>query len=396
MPRPRHLLLLVALVLGCQRKQAAVPPAPPAPPDAAAPVDPATAERTAIIRKVAGVFNCFEARMKEATKKDPDLALYGRNSFTDVFVFDRLFGDRQTIDKAPEELCETLVSEYQRIYRTVAKATPARRGGVKPLPVDARPEFIRAAHSRTALHMLRHAEITQAALTEVFGRPRPVVEAVAFGAAATDIYAWADARYQAQTNPFDSEQRENEIQTSQVAFVGAMTALLDRFREDSSDGNFDRSSIVLGILCHAAQDLAFHHGMTRKQIAELRFFGVDPYGSESAAMQAEAKRWTKEVIGLAQKAVRDRKLWDRFAAWTPPAGFDLDTPTVAAFREDQQQDPLNLVALTRTWLATLAFRGTPAARAELADSIRWDPPALFERIRRARGNSQVALRGDRR
>jgi hypothetical protein len=397
--RALYLPFLIVVALGaCHRKPAAVKPAAPPPvvSEPAPPLDPNAAENAAILQKVAAVFACFEKRMKADVEK-PGLELYARTSYTDMFLFDRIVGDRQGFERSPEAICQSVVTDYQALYRaTVKTARAPRAGGPKPPPIDGRPEFIRAARGRTTLHALKHAELTRAALTEVLGRTRPVVDVVGFGAEQTDIFAWSDGRYLAQTNPFEPTQREGEIQSSQVAFVGGMAALLDRFREDISDGNFDHAAIVLGVLCHAAQDLVFHHGMSRRQLAGVRFLGTDPYGAESAAEQAEAKRWSKEMIGFAQRALRDRKLWERFLAWVPPAGFNLDTAAVAVFREDQAEDRLNLVALTRYWISHLVYRRSPELQAELTTNmIRWDIPPIFDQLRRAVGNGQVAVRGAR-
>jgi hypothetical protein len=91
-----------------------------------------------------------------------------------------------------------------------------------PPPVDGEAAFIRAAGGRTGMHMLRHGELTMAALTEFNeGRGAPIFESVRWGAERADIYRWADERLHGHTNRHEARLREAEIGTSQVSFVGA-------------------------------------------------------------------------------------------------------------------------------------------------------------------------------
>jgi hypothetical protein len=401
------LSLFLAITLGaCKRKSEVAPPTPPPPAPAQPALDPEAAEARAILLKMSAVFSCFERRMYEASKTS-EFELYTRTSFTDLFVFDRVFGDRETIKQSPEALCEAVVKDYQAAFRTMAArlASLARAGrpnGSKPPPIDVEPEFIRASRGRTALHVLKHGDITREVLLEMNGgRVRPVFEAVTFGAQHTDVYRWADLRFHAQTNPHEPHERTSENETSQAAFVGGVMGLIDRVREEIHDGNFGNAGILLGVACHAAQDLVFHHGITRRQLAGLRFFqDRDHYGSESDVALREAKRWTKEIVSIAQQTVRDRKAWERFLAWKPPADFNLNATATAVFRDDPSDVRLSIVALTRNWLPHLRYRHSPEARAELAEGpgglIRWDAPALFKRLRESAGTSEVAVRRDRR
>jgi len=369
--------------------------------DAGAASDPAAQERAAIINKVVALFGCFERGMRDS-RSEPRFASYRRTSFTDVFVFDHLFADRNRIEDPEAALCEAALGQYRKLFLATsaktARTTPARRAqGPQPRSIDAEPEFIRAAGGRTALHLLEHAEITRAALVELSGgRVRPVFDTVTFGAEQSDLYRWTDLRYHGQTEEFEPHLRESETATAKEAFVGFVAGVLNDFNEQLREGSFDRAAVSLGIACHAAQDVVFHHGMTRRQLAGLRFWANDDlYGSKGAAAQKEAARWTTEILGIARAAIGDKALWNRFMAWAPPPGFDLDAVARTIFRDAPLGQRLSYGALTTHWLSQLPYRRSPEARQELGEGplglIRWDVPSLFERIRRTVENGGITL-----
>jgi hypothetical protein len=141
--------------------------------------------------------------------------------------------------------------------------------------------------------------------------------------------------------------------------------------------------------------------MTRRQLAGLRFFADhDHYKLTTGSASAEARRWTGEIVVMAQAAIADEKLWDRFTAWSPAPAFDLGKVANTVFSDDPFNVHLDHVTLTRHWLTHLTYRRSPSARAELADGpeglIRWDVAGLFDRIRRSVENGGVALRPARR
>jgi hypothetical protein len=390
----RRLPIVLLLLTAACGKKAAVP-VEKSPADAAAPLDPALAEEKAIVNRVIAIFTCFERGMRQH-RDEPRFVSYRRNSFTDMFFFDRLFGERGRIEQPESALCEATLKDYERLFLATAPAVRPAKGRLG-VPVDATPEFIRAAGGRTALHVLEHAELTRAVLTETSGgRARPVFELVGYGAQQSDIFRWTDLRHHAQTEPFEPAAREGEIATGQEAFVGFMAGAINDFNEQLRDGNFDRAAIFLGIACHAAQDAAFHRGITRRQLAGLRFFADhDFYGAEIASRRAEAKRWTKEILAIAKAAIGDAKRWERFLAWSPAEGFDLERAASAIFTDDPFGARLTYGALTSHWLAQLAYRRSPGARQELAEGpqglIRWDVAGLFTRIRRTLENGGIAL-----
>jgi hypothetical protein len=397
-------LLVMAALYACHR-EAPAPVAEVRPADAAAPVDPVVAERNAVLAKVSAVLACFEKQMHESRRRDPRFAGYGRSSYTDVFVFDRTFGARGAIDGPAPALCESILKDYKALFTATAAKVAAREAGrahaAKPSAIDGEPEFLRAAGGRTGLHMLLHGELTEATFVEAYGsRARAVSSTVRFGAMATDVYRWSDLRFHGQTNPFEPGQREGEIGTSQVSFVGGMAAVLGHFNEELRDGSYDHAALYLGAACHAVQDLAFHHGMTRRQLAGLLFSGErDAAAVESAAARAEAKRLTREVLSIAEAVIGDKRLWERFLAWTPPANYSFDFAAAAIFHDDPGAGRLNLVLLTHFWLDQLGFRRSPALRAELGDGpeglIRWDLAPVLDRVRVSLENGGISLHGAR-
>jgi hypothetical protein len=402
--RTLALLIAATAALGGCRRPGPEAPADAArvasPPDAAAPLDPLAAEQVAVFDKVAKIFSCFEGRLRES-RKEPAFAAFRRTSFTDIFFFDHLFGERDAIERPPGELCEAALKDYralflataarrERIPRAVAAKGPLSR------PIDAEPDFLRAAKGRTGLHLLAHAELTRAVLLEaVGGRVRPVFDTVVLGAQQADIYRWPDLRFHGQTEAHDLAHREAETATGQAAFVGAVAGLIDHFNEEIRDGRCDHAALYLGVACHAAQDVAFHRGMTRRQLAGLRFFEKeDLYASPGAEVRAEARRWTKEIVGMARAAVGG-KAWERFLAWAPPAGFDLESATRAIFSDDPLEQRLVWGVLTRLWLSQLVYRRSPETRKELGAGpegiVRWEIAPLFARIRTSIVNGGIAL-----
>jgi hypothetical protein len=397
------LLASLAALAACRREPPPAPSPSPPPPAAAAPLDPLAAEEKAVLEKIASAFACFDKRMGEAQKNDPTFAAYGRSSFTDIFIFDRIFGDRRMLEQSPESICAAVLRDYKATFlSTTARIEHETRGrGPGPVPpaVDGETAFIRAAGGRTGMHLLMHGELTMAALTDFNGgRVAPIFESVRWGAERADIYRWGDLRLHGHTNPHEPRLREAEIGTSQVSFVGGITALIDRFNEELRDGSYDHAAIYLGVACHTAQDLALHRGMTRRQLAGLRFLGdKDLYGSESESTLAEARRWTKEVLVIARAAIGDAKLWGRFLAWAQPVNFSLSKAGDTIFQDEIGTERLNIVMLTRFWLEQLRYRHTPEARAELGEGpqglIRWELAPLLERTRQSLENGGVSLHG---
>jgi hypothetical protein len=407
MRRAPFWLLVTSVVAGggCHRKEPAATPAPvsapaaPPPADAAEPLDPATVEDRAVLAKVSAAFVCFEREMKKS-HQEPAFARYGRTSFTDVFFFDRVFGDRATLlDQSENAICEAVVKDYRALFQATLQKT-ANTGSAAsaaegvPLPVDGESEFIRAARGRTGLHLLWHADVTRAALLETTrGQKRPVFNTIRYGAERTDIYRWSDLRYHAQTSPCEAATCEVESSISQEAFVGFVASAIHDFNEQARQGSFDQAALHLGVACHAIQDAVLHHGMTRRQLAGLRFLGDrDFYDAGMTAATAEARRWTKQILILARAAIHDEKIWDAFMAWTPPPRFDLAKVANAVFSDDAFNVHLSAVDLTRHWLLHRAYRRNPALKTELEGGlVKWEVGKLLEKIRRSVENGGVAL-----
>jgi hypothetical protein len=144
------------------------------------------------------------------------------------------------------------------------------------------------------------------------------------------------------------------------------------------------------------QDAVLHRGMTRRQLAGLRFFADrDPYRSAMGPVAGEAKRWTRQVLAVARAAIGE-ELWERFMTWAPTPGFDPSKAAGAVFSDDAFNVHLKYVHLTRHWLTQLTYHRTPSARQELRAGpqglVHWDLAELFERIRRSVENGGVALR----
>jgi hypothetical protein len=398
------LAVLVVAAVACQRKQppAALPVSAPLAPDAAPILEPAAAEDEAIFRKVAGAFGCFEREMRKS-HQEPAFARYGRTSFTDLFFFDRVLADKAAAGRSEAFLCEGAVKDYRALFlatlaRTAGSPSATWAAEGVPVPVDGESEFIRAGQGPTALHVLWHADLTRTALAEMTGgRMRPIFATVRYGAERTDLYRWPDLRYHAQTGPCQPSTCQDESAISQEAFVGLVASTIHDFNEQVRQGSFDQAALYLGIACHALQDAVVHHGMTRRQLAGLRFFADrDYYTTATATASAEAKRWTKRIVALAREAIGDEKLWERFMTWTPPTGFDLAKVANAVFSDDAFNARLNVVNLTRHWLTQRIYQRQPEARQELGPGlIRWDLPPLFDRIRRSVENGGIALRHDR-
>jgi hypothetical protein len=412
MPRSHVWFALMSLAAASACRRSPPPGAPArAPagdgPDVALALDPAAAEDAALVKKVAAAFLCFERQMRKS-HEDPRFARYSRTSFTDVFFFDRVAADRGIVARSEVALCEGTVQDYRALFLSTLATQATAAGPARAprhlgddlgasLPVDGEPAFIRAAGNRTALHILWHAEITRAALLETTaGRPRPVFATVSYGALQPDLHRWPDLRYHAQTGPFDPATRDAEIATAQTSFVGLVASTIHDFNEQVRQGSFDQAAIFLGVACHAVQDAVLHRGITRRQLAGLRFASDDrdPYAPERAPA-AEAKRWTKEILAVARAAIGDERLWARFLAWSPPAHFDLSKVADTVFSDDAFNVPLNYVNLTRHWLAQLAYQRSPALRQELGGGpdglVRWDVAKLLERVRRSVENGGVAL-----
>jgi hypothetical protein len=230
------------------------------------------------------------------------------------------------------------------------------------------------------------------------GRSRPVFETVSYGAEQSDLYRWNDLRYHGQTEAFEPHLREAETTTSQEAFVGFVSGVINDFNEQLRQGNYDRAALFLGVACHAVQDLTFHRGMTRRQLAGLRFSGSKDLYASLAAARPEAKRWTKEIVGIARAAIGDDQAWERFLAWKPAVDFDAENATRALFGDDPFTARTNYGSLTSQWLSQLVYRSADARR-ELGDGpaglVRWEIAPLFERIRRTLINGGIALRPSR-
>jgi hypothetical protein len=224
---------------------------------------------------------------------------------------------------------------------------------------------------------------------------RPVFATIRYGAERVDLYRWPDLRYHAQTGPCEPSTCESESAISQEAYVGLVASTIHDFNEQVRQGSFGQAAFYLGIACHALQDAVVHHGMTRRQLAGLRFDAEpDYYASIAGPASADAERWTKRIVGLAREAIGDDALWERFMTWSPPARFDLAKVAEAVFSDDAFNVRLAHQDLTRHWLTHLTYRRQPSTRAELGPGlIRWDLPRLFERIRRSVENGGIALRG---
>ena len=125
-------------------------------PDVAAPVDPVATEEAAIVEKVGAVFRCLDADLRNG--KDARFATYRRTSFTDMFVFDAIFADPARLEGTVGGAVRDARQGVRQAFLTASQSKAARADkskGPLPSPVDALPEFIRAAKGPTALHAWR-------------------------------------------------------------------------------------------------------------------------------------------------------------------------------------------------------------------------------------------------
>jgi hypothetical protein len=385
--------------------------AKPARPDAApvvaapAPVDPVTAQAEAIMIRTFKIVQCFVADMRDLRQRDERFAEYERNAFTDAYAFHAVYDHPKRLEGDTAAVCAEIGEEYQRLFlETVAKRPHPARGAVlpvPPLPVDSLPEFIRAAGGATALHLLDHADLTRAVLTEATGgKPRPIFDMVSFGAQVSDVVRWGDVRYHGQAEDHDASMRESEDPTDQEAFVGRVIVSLGSFVTAVREEKYPRAAIWLGIACHAMQDLSFHHGMTRQQLAGLHYYvGEDPSGPGTAAAHAEARRWTKEIVAIAKDALKDEVRWQRLLN-AKPIGYNRTDALKTFFHDDPPVPGMTFTNLATHWAQHLVYKFKPEMRFELGNGpkglLNWDASKLIERVRRGLANSGIALRQTRR
>jgi hypothetical protein len=397
--------MVLAAAAACGKGGRSGPPAPPpapvaAPPPDAGPVDPNAAEAAATAKKVVAVFRCLDDDLRARAQKTLDFVAYRRNVFTELYVFDFLFGAPDRL-KAPEaELCAQAGREYRKHFLPVAavRARGNRAGTPAAMPpaVDAEPEFVRAAGGPSALHLLDHAEITRAALRELTGgRLRPAFEAVVGAAVQTAILRFNETLINANTEDHEPAARATVVAQNEQAFVDRLAKSLVNFAGHVRNGYFANASLELAVACHAGQDLVFHRGLTRQQQAGLRFAAHrDPSGSTPAAARSEAKRVTRELLLLA-RATLEPAQWQSFVDWTPPLGYDPANARRMYFHDDGALAPLGLISMLHRWSLQLGYRNSPTAQADLAEGAglaRWDVKRVLERVRQVLPPSGIALR----
>jgi hypothetical protein len=345
--------------------------------------------------------SCFDRELQARRQKEPALASYRRNAFTDTFVFQGLVKDPERLAQPEGELCRALAADYRRLWSLVAakQRRPAGRGkdAAPARPLDGEPEFVRASGARPALHLLEHATLTEAALRDsTAGRVRPAFASISIAAMQPDLYRWEDVRFHAQTEPHAPADRASESANGQEAFVGLLAASIGDFKENLLDGRMAVAVGHLGVACHMAQDLVLHHGITRRQLAGLQFFAGRPPSLEASELHAEAKRWTREVIKMAREALGNPAAWERLLGWSPPAGADVVYTSNAIFRDKTSPTNLDIRALARHYVSHLAFRRNPQLAQELDEGpdglIRWDVADTFARVQRTLENGGIALR----
>jgi hypothetical protein len=390
---PRSLFFATALATSaaaCQRSSSPVIASPDggvvrAAADAGPP-DPAAA----IADKVGAVLGCLNKQMRARRDGgDAQLAGYGRTSFTDVFALHWMLAEPTHLDAAEPALCAAIAEDYRRrfIAATAERAKVTTTGTqLAPAAIELEPAFVKGARNQTAELMLEHEAFTREVLRELAGgRHHPVFDLVARAATQADVFRWHDLRYHAQTEPFAEGGRDAESAAGQVAFVALLTQHVGDFKRFANGHMYELAAGALGALCHMTEDLALHHGMTRRQLAGLEFFAGKPPSLASAATRAEARRWTREIITIARGVLDDAASWDRFLGWTPPAGFDPTPLYASLYKVDGTVGRLSYVDLARFYALQLPFHVTPALREELGNGphglLHWDNAALFEQLR---------------
>jgi hypothetical protein len=407
--RLRHLVLAAAALGGwsCGKKPAPAAPSPPPParPPVAVegPVDPAAGEKQALYAKAAAVFKCFDADLA-ARHENPAFADYRNNPATELFVFHALFDSFGAFQADEASLCKRVVEEYRRAFLVAhqQRARAGNSGGFQAAtPIDATPAFARASGNRSLLHMLEHDELTRAALREEMGgRVFPVFEAVGKSAQLSDLFRWTELRYHGQTDGHPPTHRQPEIASSKEAFAGILVASIIEFVRHAHAGAADNSAAIhLGIACHAIQDVVFYRGMTRQQLAGLTFLqGKDP-AQPTAALRAEARRWTRQVIRTAREALANDAHWKRFLAQPAASPDDYALSVKRAFSDNTDVPIFGLRPLIEHWHSHLAFRRTPDATSTLepgpAGLIVWEIAPLFARAREQLESNGLVLRSAR-
>ena len=269
------------------------------------------------------IIECFDEAMREHSRKDETYSQYKYTIHTEIFIVDII---DKNIDRAiklpPDEFCmDFLVNPYKDRYRkTVSSRRKEWDGSLAPPggePIESDSIFIELAHNLWLRHDMGHSDITARALADLVPDVAFAPNAIKFisrSSQVPDLYMWTNEAAHAHTPDYPSGQppqvRSEKIAEGIRSLKSFIEVTISKARTKINVGDISAGLLYIGVACHAAQDLAYHRGITLRQHSGLAYIdgyvnpdfppGSEtapfPEGSEAYGRFEQAKRFTVDLI----------------------------------------------------------------------------------------------------
>lgn len=357
----------------------------------AAEVAPEKPDQSAIVARSARLHDCFLEGLRHLEREDQTLKT---SPLAEAYFLDQLPDDpRDLLRMNIEAFCVQIVQGYkfahkasQRSLTQDKKQKPAL-GGAGTRPIDSQSSFLRFAQKNSAAsHIAGHSDITETAVKGLvaprFGDDALIL--LARAAQAPDLYRWNSDSHHAQTPEHGIDDRATRIQAGKAAFLALELELLERFRLAAQNpATADQALFILGIACHAIQDLAYHRGMSLREHSGLSYFRNrnpdTPPAGEREQRQKVATTYTARILTLARNMVGE-SVWRHLVSWEHPGEWDFFRLASQVF--NQREQDMTSTALLDYWMMSLDYRLGRRNRAELDLAARgtWDADKLVDEV----------------
>jgi hypothetical protein len=276
---------------------------------------------------------------------------------------------------APEEFCERYLWQpfLSAFSAAIAEERAENRDGLAPLgtvSIESRSVFVGQYQNLVGKHCRGHADITGVAL-DGLSFSSQALSLVQRASQTPDLFRWNDERYHAHTpeyDPLDPKDRKAKLRIGRERYEALLANLNIQFRRYADAQAEDRALLVLGLMSHMAQDLAYHRGMTLRQHAGLAYVvnrnpDLPPPPLSEQRFQ-EAVALTQRVVGGALRSVSSEKR-ARLLGWRQPPEFDFARLVRDLFGSEED---IGVAPLMHYWALSLPYKRGERSLEELADA----------------------------
>ena len=267
-----------------------------------------------------------------------------------------------------QALCSVVYADYLNASDAAQQARNERaKNQLAPagtLELEFERSFVERGNNQWFTHLVGHADITFAALTEseALGvlKDSPAGALIARGSQAPDLYAWYDDASHAQTPPYDelkSGARKQAIADGIRAYQKLLAQRIDQAVKYVNANARASALFAIGLAAHQVQDLIYHMGITLQQHSGLSYVlwkNPDyPDGWLRPDEFTRAKHMTMRLLRTVRARLTTEQC-EALAAWSPNATFATKDVAQEFFPMNQDN---SVGALVEYFLMASRYRG---------------------------------------